>query len=91
MLKGNLASLRKRYERAGRDEVEVQKVSKPSASEVRRIIEELDGQGRWVSIYQGPGLTGQLRLPPGTTYIASSVFSRNVEILSRYLEPTGSE
>ena len=53
--------------------------------EVRRIIKSLDEQGRWISTYRGEPLVGQPKFRPGSTYIASAVFSRNIEILSEYL------
>jgi PelA/Pel-15E family pectate lyase len=54
-------------------------------SEAKSIIAALDEKGRWVSTYDGTPLIGQLKLPPGTPYLSSQVFSRNLELLSRYL------
>jgi hypothetical protein len=54
-------------------------------AEVRRIIRELDDQGRWVSTYAGERLVGQPRFAPGFKYLSSAVFSRNLETLSEYL------
>jgi PelA/Pel-15E family pectate lyase len=53
--------------------------------EVRRIVRELDDQGRWVSTFAGEGLVGQPRFTRGFRYLSSAVFSRNVETLSAYL------
>jgi PelA/Pel-15E family pectate lyase len=56
-------------------------------SQVRRIVRDLDDQGRWVSTYAGEGLVGQPKFAPGFRYLSSAVFSRNVETLSEYLKP----
>jgi PelA/Pel-15E family pectate lyase len=52
---------------------------------VRKIVRELDADGRWVSTYAGEGLVGQPKFASGFQYISSAVFSRNVETLSEYL------
>lgn len=53
--------------------------------EVRRIIRELDGSGRWVSTFAGERLVGQPKFAPSFRYLSSEVFSRNLETLSGYL------
>lgn len=53
--------------------------------QVRQIIAGLDDQGRWISIYQGESLVGQPKFQLNIPYIASAVFSQNIEILSEYL------
>jgi len=53
--------------------------------DVRRIIKELDKDGRWISTYEGQRLVGQPKFDPGFRYISSEVFSRNVEMLSEYI------
>ncbi|MDG1896445.1 MAG: hypothetical protein P8J37_16200 [Fuerstiella sp.] len=58
----------------------------PTATDVRRVIAALDKQGRWVSTFAGGLHVGQLKLPVGTKYLASSVFSRNLEMLSTYVQ-----
>ncbi|MHC4327535.1 MAG: pectate lyase [Planctomycetota bacterium] len=55
---------------------------------VRQIIENLDGQGRWLSTYRGERLVGQPKFRLNTLYIVSEVFSRNIETLSEYLMST---
>jgi PelA/Pel-15E family pectate lyase len=57
----------------------------PDAAEVRAILSALDGEGRWVSTYDGQSLVGQPRFQKGESFIASEVFSKNLTILSRYL------
>ncbi|MCI0459688.1 MAG: pectate lyase [Gemmataceae bacterium] len=52
---------------------------------VRRILRELDQEGRWVTTYGGERLVGQPRFSPSFRYLSSEVFSRNVETLSEYL------
>src|SRR5258706_14224035 len=59
-----------------------------SPEEVRRILAALDEQGRWVSVYDGEGLVGQPKFSPGTSFLSSAVFSRNVETLSGFLAAT---
>jgi hypothetical protein len=53
--------------------------------DVRRILRELDAEGRWISSYEGGMLVGQPKFKVGQPYIASAVFSKNLETLSDYL------
>ena len=53
---------------------------------VRKIIADLDQQGRWVSEYQGERLVGQPKFARNMPYLSSAVFSQNLETLSRYLK-----
>ncbi len=57
-------------------------------SQIRQIIADLDEQGRWISNYRGESLVGQPRFKLDTPYIASAVFSGNIEMLSQYLIAT---
>jgi hypothetical protein len=57
-------------------------------AEVRRIVRDLDADGRWVSTCAGERLVGQPKFAPGFRYLSSEVFSRNVETLSAYLAAT---
>ena len=52
---------------------------------VRRIIRDLDADGRWLSTSGGEGLVGQPKFERGFRYISSDVFRRNVETLSAFL------
>lgn len=51
----------------------------------RTIINALDDQGRWTSIYRGEALVGQPKFEFNVPYISSAVFARNIEILCEYL------
>lgn len=52
---------------------------------IRKVIDSLDEQGRWVTRFTGERLVGQLKLPVGTPYLSSAVFSKNLEALSDFL------
>ena len=54
----------------------------------RRIVKELDDQGRWVSTCTGERLSGQPKFKINSRYLGSMLFSRNVEALSAYLAAT---
>ena len=58
---------------------------------MRRIVGELDDQGRWVSTFAGEGLVGQPKFARGFQYLSSAVFSHNVETLSAYLKASSDE
>lgn len=79
------AEIERAYEDALRGSGPASGPAAPRAEEVRRIIRELDADGRWISTYQGERLVGQPKFNPGFRYISSDVFSRHVETLSRYL------
>lgn len=55
-------------------------------TEVKRIVKELDAEGRWVTTYDGKArLVGQPKFAKGFRFIASSTFNYHVELLSAYL------
>jgi hypothetical protein len=54
--------------------------------EARRIIGELDEQGRWVSTYNGGLTVGQPKWKPGFQHLSSEVFSRNLSTLAFYVQ-----
>jgi hypothetical protein len=60
----------------------------PAKQDVNAILKSLDNQGRWVSIYKGERLIGQAKFQLKTPYIASAVFSKNMETLSLYARST---
>lgn len=53
--------------------------------EVRKLITQLDKQGRWVSTYDGARLVGQAKMPIGAKHLSSEVFSANLTLLSDFL------
>lgn len=52
---------------------------------VREIIQSLDDHNRWVSVFDGTPQIGQLKLPVGTKYLSSQVFSDHLRLLSQYI------
>jgi uncharacterized protein YyaL (SSP411 family) len=83
-----LDEIEKRYNELSRG---VDRTTKPRSltdleSEVRKIREEIDDRGRWVSTSRGEPLVGQPKFPLDAHYISSDVFSRNLTTLSEYLE-----
>lgn len=62
-----------------------------SPDEVRRIIADLDQHGRWVSVRGTERLVGQAKMKPGTRYLSSEVFSRNLVQLAEYVTAGKSE
>lgn len=64
------------------------RTAKELEPEVRRILKELDADGKWVSVYAGERLVGQPKFAAGFKYLSSDVFSKNAETLSTYLDAT---
>ena len=62
--------------------------AKDVEADVRRILRELDDDGRWVSIDNGERLVGQPGFKPGFRYLSSERFSRNLETLAEYVAST---
>jgi PelA/Pel-15E family pectate lyase len=62
------------------------RTAKELEPEVRRILKELDADGKWVSVYAGERLAGQPKFATDFRYLSSAVFGKNVETLSAYLE-----
>jgi PelA/Pel-15E family pectate lyase len=57
--------------------------------EVKKILQELDAEGRWVTTHDGvQRLVGQPKFEKGFRYVASNVFNYNTEILSEYIAAT---
>ncbi len=80
-----LETIERLYQQAGRREGEAPAEPKPAADEVRQIIAALDDQGRWMSTYAGERLVGQPKFKTGETFLASAIFSRNLELLSEFV------
>lgn len=81
------AQIAKAYE-AARQGGEPSRPAAVSADDVRRIVREFDAEGRWVTTYAGERLVGQPKFAEGFRFISSAVFSRNVELLSEFLQAT---
>ncbi len=57
-----------------------------SAAAVTQMLRDLDAEGRWISTYaEGTMLVGQPKFKAGQPYLASAVFSRNLEALSEFV------
>jgi hypothetical protein len=56
-----------------------------SDERVRKIMRDLDDQGRWVSTYSGERLIGQPKFADKFRYLSSEVFCRNIETLRAYV------
>ncbi|MFK7779486.1 MAG: pectate lyase [Gimesia sp.] len=54
-------------------------------SQAQTILNTMDDQARWISISSGERLVGQPKFPVNSRYIASEIFSRNLDLLSSYL------
>jgi len=82
-----LEELKKRYERleVGDQPTRLKQPARPTTQQVRKIIEQLDDQGRWVSMYRGERLVGQAKMPVGARYLSSEVFSDNLTMLSQFI------
>ena len=55
------------------------------AQQARQAIDSIDSQGRWISTFDGQPLIGQAKMPIGTKYLSSQVFSDNLTALSEYV------
>ena len=80
-----LADIEERYEalKAGRRREGVS--ARDLEIRAREILRSLDDEGRWISTYAGEPLVGQPKFRLNSPYIASAVFSGNLEALSEYL------
>ncbi|MDQ3623247.1 MAG: pectic acid lyase, partial [Verrucomicrobiota bacterium] len=58
---------------------------KVADAELLKIVATLDAEGRWISTNEGQPLVGQPKFKPGEKFIASEVFSRNLEALSEFV------
>lgn len=77
--------LQQRYSRLQSERNDGSSSPTPSAEEVRQILQALNDDGRWVSVYQGERLIGQAKFRPGDRYLASEVFADNLSTLARWL------
>jgi len=58
----------------------------PPRVDPAKIVSSLDGEGRWISTYNGEGLVGQPKFARGFAYLSSAVFSANLEVLAAKLK-----
>lgn len=56
-------------------------------AKIERILDTLDEQGRWVSVYDGERLTGQPKFAIGFRYLSSALFSENLTALAAAVSP----
>lgn len=83
------AQIEKAYQAARKDApLPAPPIAKQREADVRRIIRDLDKDGRWISTYAGERLVGQPKFSDGFRYLSSDVFSRNLETLSAYVAAT---
>lgn len=59
--------------------------AKDREADVRKVLRDLDADGRWVIVYAGERLVGQPKFSDGFRFLSGEVFSRNVETLAAYL------
>lgn len=84
--RARLDQIQKAYQAAQRGETpSTTRRAQELREDVRRIIKELDPQGRWVSTYAGERLVGQPKFEHGFRFISSDVFCRNVEMLCEFI------
>lgn len=81
-----LEQIAREYQRVKNGNTDAEPPRYVSPKAVRKILDDMDVQGRWVSTYHGERLTGQPRFPESFRYISSAVFSRNVTTLSAFLQ-----
>lgn len=63
------------------------KKSKPAPERIEAIVKSLDAEGRWITVSEGESLVGQPKFKPGQKFIASEVFSKNLEVLADFVAP----
>jgi hypothetical protein len=77
--------------RAGTPQAAAPSATADLVAQARQIVDDLDDQGRWISRYEGERLVGQPKIPLGSEYLSSDVFSRNLTTLSEFLIATSSD
>lgn len=81
---GKVDRLAERFERARRGGKWGPR--KVGPDEVRRILAELDGEGRWVTVAKGGDrLVGQPKFAEGERYVSSQLFSDHMTKLATYV------
>lgn len=59
--------------------------ARPDADRIRQILDELDAEGRWLSLADGSSLVGQPKFRRGDRFLSSERFSRNLSTLARFV------
>ncbi|QDV51670.1 pectate lyase [Gimesia fumaroli] len=87
-IESHLNSLQREFNalKSARKRKPYQKEKPVTEAEVKTILKDLGSGARWVSTSTGERLVGQPKFPVNSQYISSAVFSRNLELLSDFLE-----
>ena len=80
-----VASLERRYQAVKEKPNRVFGVRRVTAEQAKRVIMQLDEQGRWVKTYGKESLIGQGTFAEGEQYISSQDFCQNMQLLVDYL------
>ncbi|MEM8666036.1 MAG: pectate lyase [Planctomycetota bacterium] len=81
-----LLKLREMYQRATAGQSPLStRTRRQLTKQSEQIISNLDPSGRWVSRFDGTRIVGQLKLPVGTPYLSSGVFSENITTLADFI------
>jgi len=67
------------------------KVNQKLQQRVVEIVQDLDDQGRWVSLRSSEMLVGQPKIRMGDKYLSSQIFSDNLNTLSTFVSASPSE
>lgn len=82
----HLDQLEKAYERAANGMSEKQPPPRTtSVSEAKKVLNDLDLEGRWLITADTARLKGQPEFKLGDKYLSSDLFSRNLTLLARYV------
>ncbi|HBL48013.1 MAG TPA: pectic acid lyase, partial [Planctomycetaceae bacterium] len=86
-IESKLTQLQREYNLSKAGKQQSTKISpRELSTQVQTILKNLDSQARWVSTSTGERLAGQPKIPVNSQYIASEVFSENLQKLSAFLE-----
>ncbi|MEM1067499.1 MAG: pectic acid lyase, partial [Planctomycetota bacterium] len=81
-----LLKLREMYQRATAGQSPLStRTRRQLTKQSEQIISNLDPSGRWASRFDGTRIVGQLKLPVGTPYLSSGVFSENITTLADFI------
>lgn len=83
--KSRLDTIEKEYRRVKSSDTKTKNTKAPSYEIVKKVIEDLDDQGRWGHRYDGEKLMGSPKFKKGEVYVSSAEFVEGVELLSKYI------